>query len=284
MRKRKFAAFILTHGRPDRVYTIKMLRKSGYTGPIYLIVDDEDETVEEYKQTHENVIVFSKKEAAEKFDVGDNFPNRRGVVYARNMCFDIAHDLGIDYFIELDDDYTQLENRFDSQLRWKSGIPVKTMDAIIEACLDFLDETGAHCIAFAQGGDYIGGEYSGKFDHGVPLIRKVMNTFICRTDRPFKFYGRINEDTTMYVVNGMRGMLFFTFLQISIVQRITQSNPGGLTELYLDAGTYVKTFYTVMYQPSSVSVSLMGDVEYRLHHRVDWNKTVPKIIPQSYKK
>ena len=40
--KEDFAAFILTHGRPDRVLTYKKIRDCGYTGKIYLIVDDLD--------------------------------------------------------------------------------------------------------------------------------------------------------------------------------------------------------------------------------------------------
>lgn len=31
-----YCVFILSHGRPDRVYTFKALRKHGYTGPIYI--------------------------------------------------------------------------------------------------------------------------------------------------------------------------------------------------------------------------------------------------------
>ena len=43
---RKFAAFILTHGRPDNVVTYKTLRACGYTGDVFFIVDNEDATVD----------------------------------------------------------------------------------------------------------------------------------------------------------------------------------------------------------------------------------------------
>ena len=46
-----FCAFILTHGRPDKVYTIKSLRDSGYTGKVFLVVDDKDKTLPEYKKS-----------------------------------------------------------------------------------------------------------------------------------------------------------------------------------------------------------------------------------------
>lgn len=43
-----FAVLILSHGRADRVYTIPTLRKGGYTGKIYIVVDNEDEQQDEY--------------------------------------------------------------------------------------------------------------------------------------------------------------------------------------------------------------------------------------------
>ena len=49
-----------------------------------------------------------------------------------------------------------------------------------------------------------------------------------------------------------------------------------MTELYLDAGTYVKSFYTVMYCPSCVVVSAMGTAH--------WRYAVPKILRESVKK
>ncbi|EFC6976332.1 hypothetical protein DFZ72_21860 [Escherichia coli] len=35
-----FCAFILTHGRPDKVLTYRTLRRAGYTGKIFIVVDD----------------------------------------------------------------------------------------------------------------------------------------------------------------------------------------------------------------------------------------------------
>ena len=43
-----FAVFILTHGRADNVATMGALKKGGYTGKWYMIIDNEDETVDQY--------------------------------------------------------------------------------------------------------------------------------------------------------------------------------------------------------------------------------------------
>ena len=68
MRNSNFVAFILTHGRPDRVLTYDKLRKHGYTGKIYIVCDDEDKTLPEYRKRFGDVLVFSKAEIAKTFD------------------------------------------------------------------------------------------------------------------------------------------------------------------------------------------------------------------------
>ena len=108
-----------------------------------------------------------------------------------------------------------------------------------------------------------------------------MNSFICSTKRPFKFLGLLNDDVNTYVTEGIRGRLMFTALSFSLSQKATQSGKGGVTDIYLKYGTYVKSFYTVMLAPSCVKVAPMGDKHYRLHHRVSWNNAVPKIMREN---
>jgi hypothetical protein len=57
-----------------------------------------------------------------------------------------------------------------------------------------------------------------------------------------------------------------------------------MTDAYLKYGTYVKSFTTVMMQPSSVFVAMMGFTKNRLHHRVIQRNTVPMIVKEMYKK
>jgi hypothetical protein len=53
-----------------------------------------------------------------------------------------------------------------------------------------------------------------------------------------------------------------------------------MTEAYLDSGTYVKSFYTVMVAPSCTSIRIMGPIHKRLHHKINWRTAVPLIIPE----
>lgn len=280
-----FAAFILTHGRPNKVYTYKTLRSQGYSGKIFIVIDDEDATENEYRKKYgDEVVQFSKEEIEKTFDTGDNFKDKRGVIiYARNACFEMAKKLGIEYFIELDDDYTSFTFRFDKEWKFKER-PIKNLDRIFEMMIDFYVKCGVRCktIAMAQGGDFIGGG-EGTFGKEIALKRKAMNTFICSVNRPFKFIGRINEDVNTYTSETYRGMLFLSFSMLCMHQKTTQSNIGGMTEVYIENGTYMKSFYSVMYHPSGVKVRLMNTRHSRLHHAISWNATAPKIVREEEK-
>lgn len=284
MMRTDFAAFILTHGRPDNVITYETLRRSGYTGRIVLVVDDLDKTKDAYRARYgDEVRVFSKTEIAKTFDAGDNFSDMRTIIYARNASFEIAKDLGIQYFIQLDDDYRHFQFRFDRELRYRPRVH-KSLDRLFAALVRFHESTPVDSIAIAQGGDFIGGE-SSAMARSVKLKRKCMNSFVCSVSRPFKFIGRINEDVNTYAHLGSKGLLMLTTNQVSLEQTQTQSNAGGMTELYLDSGTYVKSFYTVMYQPSSVKIKVLKDrLGGRLHHSISWRNTVPMILDESLKK
>jgi hypothetical protein len=284
MRNKSFCAFILTHGRADRVYTYDLLKRNRFTGKIILIIDDEDDQLIEYRKRYGNqVVVFNKDESAKTFDKMDNFTDRRSGVYARNVCFDLANKFGYKYFIELDDDYTYVHFRFDHQGRYTSN-SIINLDRVFDAMVDFYRKTGALSVAMAQGGDFMGGRESPNISNGIRMIRKVMNTFICGTDRPFKFTGKMNDDVNTYTSLGSLGHLFLTVMQVCIEQQATQQNPGGMSEYYLNFGTYVKSFYPVMLCPSSVRISLMGRTDRRFHHKILWNKTVPMILSEKLRK
>lgn len=277
-----FAVFILSHGRADNMLTIHTLDKCGYTGKYYIIIDNEDSMAQQYYDTFgkDKVIMFDKKAKAKETDVMDAQENRNIVLYARNSCHRIAKELGITYFLELDDDYTEFRMRYDNNGVF-STIYVTALDLIIDEMIEFLEVSGAMTVAFAQTGDFIGG--MGSRVYKERLTRKAMNSFFCKVDRPFEFLGRINEDVNAYVSLGSRGNLFFTVADMSLNQQDTQQNKGGLTEAYLEQGTYVKSFYTVICNPSCVKVAEMGCGHKRIHHSIDWEHCVPKIISSDFK-
>jgi len=282
LNREKFAMFILTHGRPHEVITTQSLIESNYTGKTYIVIDNEDECGDEYRKVFgkEMVVEFDKKAIGKTFDTADTRTDRRAIVYARNASFSIAKDLGLAYFMQLDDDYKSFQYRFVKKNKLEVVV-IKQLDKVIDAMIKFLEDTNATTVAMAQGGDYIGG-FEGFLRR--PLMRKAMNSFLFRTERCLTFVGRVNEDVNTYVMNGMRGELILTANNPMLTIRQTQAVAGGMTEMYVENGTYMKSMYTVMMAPSCVSVRYMGTSNPRLHHLVRWNNTVPKIINERHRK
>lgn len=271
----KFAALILCHGRPKYNKTFATLRNSGYSGKIYIIVDDLDATKDEYMRLYgaENTYVYNKSWAAMRSDSMNNFRDRRATLFVRNVSFDIAKDLNLDYFLVLDDDYGSFCHK-----REECERVCKRLDEVFYSFVEYLINTPIMCLAFSQGGDHIGGYQPSKM-----YKRKAMNSFFCMTSRPFKYYGTMNDDVNMYLTNGARGFIYITFYPFMLHQEMSQANTEGLTELYKKYGTYVKSFYSIMCAPSCCKIQLMGDKEMRLHHNIRWNNAAPCILSEDYK-
>ena len=272
----------MSYNRKDNNITYKTLQDYNITTPIYVVVGDDDPDLDGYKEKYKDrLVVFSKKEIRPIVDMCDNFGKTKCVVYARNAIFKIAKELGIDYFCVLDDDYKRFSYRrpFGDVLK---GFQVKDLQYCINASFNYLMKTpNLDCFAWCQEGDFIGGAAS--FD-GIGCKRKIMNCFFFKTDVPIRFMGSINEDLSASVYEGQRGKCFFSINDVSVQQEITQKSGGGLTDVYLDLGTYLKSFYSVIVAPNCVKISAMGSRDLRIHHKVNWNKASPKIIRESYKK
>lgn len=288
--KRNLAVFILTHGRADNVMSYKTVRKCGWDGPIYLLVDNEDSQIDRYKELYgDEVIVFNKTEYAKQVDACDNYDKRNSIVYARNYNFVVARELGITHFWQLDDDYNEFHWSADNEgnyLTTMKQYKLKHLDKVLHAMAQFLDETPVKSIAMAQGGDFIGGEGSQvhtKYTSGQ-FSRKAMNSFMFRADRPVTFRGRVNDDVNLYVEAGRRGDIFITHPRLRVQQPQTQQESGGCTDIYLALGTYIKSMYSLLVAPSCIRISMMGVAHRRIHHRVLWPYTAPRIIDEGYRK
>jgi hypothetical protein len=281
-----FCVFIISHGRASNVKTLQTLKRGGYTGPIFIIIDNEDKHAQNY---HDNfginsVIVFDKQKYAQLVDSCDNFQNRRTTTHARNACFDIASEKGFQYFLVLDDDYTRFKYTFDRSGLYNSKHCTK-LGLIFNAVAKMLDtDHRILSICFLQAGDLIGGIPGDMYRGRYPFDkRKAMNSFFCKTDRRFWYFSRLNEDVNTYMTLGARGAIFLSIPGLALIQMQTQANAGGMSDAYLASGTYVKSFYTVMNCPSFCKIEKQRSVG-RLHHKITWNNAIPKIINDIHKK
>jgi hypothetical protein len=274
-----FCVFIISYKRPDRVFTLKALKKCGFTGKWFIVVGEDDERKDEYVKKYKERVVFFDKKDYRWVDLFDNkYEDKRTPVFARNAVYDLAEKLGFNYFLVLDDDYSGFYWMCDSKGNYKHLL-IKNLNKFLESFLEFYKNTNFDVIAIAQTGDFLGGKFTFEkyvFEQGG--VRKAMNFHLCSVKRRVFWISRLNDDVNTYVFWGNKGKLFITNYMVSLLQKLTQSNKGGITEAYRDYGTYIKALSTVMCCPSGVFVSMMGRKDRRMHHQIYWDRIVPKII------
>jgi len=292
-RDENFCIFIMTFGRADKIKTYKTLMEYEGTSlnqDFYLICSDDDKQLDNYIELYgDRVLVFNKKKMIPALDKADNFEKYNVILYARNICFAFAKKLGYRYFVELDDDYDIFSQRIfygnedPSKAKKLYMKKIKDYDRLFRIHLDFLKSTPCKTITMAQHGDFIGGVGNGNALRGWQ--RKVMNSFFCDVEDPFQFEGTINEDVNYYTQSGRLGILNFNLFGYSLNQETTQASSGGMTEQYLSGGTYLKSFYSILFSPSSVTIGKISHgVNARMHHRVNNNYSYVKILDEKYSK
>ena len=280
----KFCVIVLCHKRPFDTTTPITLRNCNYTGDIILLLDDEDDTIDLYRQNFPDTVIdtYSKDELMKVTDAMDITGDKRCAVYARNACFDIAEKHGYYYFCQLDDDCTTFPYRYmENGKLYRNNH--SDLDAVFKAHLEFMEcNENIDAVAFALPGDFVGG-CSSNLNKRL-FLNKCMCSWICFTNRRIHYSGTMNDDVNTYSMGGMRGKLYYTFNFLMFDAPATQAVKGGMTEIYLGRGTYMKTFYTILCCPSFVKVDMFGDRHYRIHHKFDWKHAVPKLISGRYKK
>lgn len=305
MKTEDYFILILSHKRAKflKEKTWSMLDKKGSTAKRVIILSDDDPTIDEYENLFgkENLFIFNKEEAERKFHIdlidcyhGEHC-SRKGAVWARNTQYYVARKLGYRYFMVMDDDYQDVNVR--KLLYKKNGkpyLPLVTyllgkdkdtgMSVFDKVCLNYFDILNSspwlYLVSFAQTGDYPGGWHTTMVREEYRF--KSMNVFFCDTEKEVKFGGRTNEDTNEYVLNGSRGQLSLTLHGPVVSQTTTQSDKEGMTDIYKMFGTYVKSLYTCIQNPSSCRIGVLGNTFPRIHHNIFWKYAVPCVLDDKY--
>ena len=97
--RKDFAIFILTHERPDKQSTLSNLIMQGYTGDWYLVVDDEDKSIDKYIENFgkEKILIFNKQDYINRTDTGQQVPSRACIVYAKNFVEQYVKEFATQY-------------------------------------------------------------------------------------------------------------------------------------------------------------------------------------------
>ena len=279
---KRFAVFILTHGRPHNQLTVKSLQDVGYTGDLYLVVDDQDESINEYIAVWgaDKVIVFNKDYFIHNTDTGLHTPIPKFAVFARNAIEHIAKEMGYKTFMMLDDDITKFRVRLPDGDSLKSYQIAGQFDSIIENSVDYVLNCDIACLGLGFCNLYIGGV--GNFNKENPRQRLCAEAFVRNTAHPISWRLNMVEDLITSIDAAISGEVWFQFLPIQCEIKMSEGAvDGGNSDVYRQLGMYRISFMPVIAYPSSNAVRF-GKKTWASTTTPD--KCIPKIISSRYRK
>lgn len=247
-----FAVFIISHERADRVETYDMLRDAGYTGKIYVVVDDEDVEFNQYKRRFGDYLLKYSKMVYR--DITEVCTKVNGcATYARNAVEDIAKLLNLKAFMVADDDLLRLRYRYDDNGILRSLAIKSNLDAIIDAYLEFILDNGVACVSFGTANIYM----KGIKPEVVSNNRIPFNCFIRNAEFRWTWKADIYEDAVTSILESWNGdfAMQLPFVQCDMCP-MDAGAKGGMTGIYTSISNYEKNFPVLIYAPSCVRLGI----------------------------
>jgi len=278
-----FAIFILTHGRPNTQSTLDTIRREGYTGKVYLVVDNLDTTLSQYTHRYDNVIVFDKIEYVKRTDCGLSEPKINFAVFARNAIEDIAKNMGYRFFGMFDDDVKKLRFRYEEDNRLMSA-EVTNLDKVIDAIIEYMDSCNIATTSFAAVPAFIGGLNrldQRNLDSGK--LRECFNVIFRNSLYDVNWGLNMHEDRITSMMCGRKGQVWqmFLFIQMDLGE-LFGKNEGGNSEVYRTMDEFHQVFFPTLVFPDSVYVSYYN--QHFTPRVIGENNICNKIISGRYKK
>lgn len=277
-----YAVFILSHKRSDRVETYSTLRNSGYTGKIYIVIDDEDMQQEQYKERFNNdVLVFNKEMWINSTDTVTNDKKKSSPVYARNFIEHIAGELKYDAYIVMDDDIINLRFRYIENYVAKSQALKSNLDEVLDAYMNYLVSANIATLSFATVMVYAGGVHDDK-----DMVRLASHRYTCQIHMrnlafPVDWISLANNDSISANNTAKIGYLWWALPFIVYDSPKMNTLPGGMKSVYDSVSEFKRAFMSTVVSPSVCRVGCSKD---RLAIKRDLKAAYPVIISGRYKK
>ena len=255
----KYPIFIQSYRRSDHPQTSHALHAMGV--PHYVIVEPEEEAIYRERLSSSATVLPLPAKWHEEFDCCDEYgwTKNQGVGPARNYAWYAAEQMGAERHWDMDDNI----NGF---FRVNRNEKIRVLDgAFFRAMEDWCDRYRNVAMA--------GPNYWMFVPHKQKVPPYVLNTRIyscnlIRTDLPYRWRGRYNDDTDLslrMLKDGWVTVLFNAFVGLKAP---TQTVPGGLnTDMYQVEGTLPKSAMLVRMHPDVARLSWRFG---RAHHTVDY--------------
>ena len=270
--------FIPSYHRSDNLKTVDFFLKIGWQKEkIHVFIDDETDDINLYEIESKlkgfNLHIFNMNKARLKYDyVHRPTKSRRSAGQARNMFYDIAEKLNINFYIVQDDDTSGYEIK--KMGRYLKMANFEDIFNVFEGIKEFMTRQKIGLFGISQTGDFIGGS-------NKKLLRnKVMNTTFVNTHFIYKGERGYGDDDTSQFAGIMNEGLFTGSTGDGLVLKQTPSATakGGLTDLYNESKLLNKSLVCVIQYPSAIHAEKQKKNGNRLHHHIKSRYLYPKLI------
>ena len=269
--------YIISKGRPQ-CHTARTLERIGFPGDWFIVCGTNDGTLPEYEaRWGEHVLVFDFAAQVARTDPMDGYGfegKASGACPVRNATAEISRKRGEVRHWQLDDDYTSFagyDPATGKNVRMDGAELYRRMLAIAR----FAHASGLSNCGFPPSTMEVAPAVARRLSyrvfnaHNLPSGGELFE----------EWRARMNDDLINAINVWRHGRAELTVKFLSMNMPETQSEKGGLTEMYREDGTVRKTAYAVCACPSSVRlVRKFG----RYHHRADWKTIAPKIVSDGY--
>lgn len=284
----KYAVFILSHLSPDNCKTLDTLLKCNYSGKYYIVVDDEDKYLPQYKSKYkEHLVIFNKAYYMLNSDTGLKPGDNVGcALYARNAVEDIASYLGLDAFLVMDDDVLNFKFRIiNHEEQTLKTAAINSIDAVFNNYIETIINSNITCGFFGTQNFYMGGYKL--IVNGYMIERRVgSNVFIRNASKPCKWSMSMFEDFSTCILYGSRGDIFITLPQVECVmapqftQLKNKNKTDGNVELYTKLSDFKRGLFPLTALPSCCTAKMYRG---KFIPYMDRNTAYPKIISNKFR-
>jgi hypothetical protein len=257
------AVIIISHSRPS-CETYGALRAHGYSGKIFILVDDEDQTVESYKAKYKDCVHVYHKQDYRLVDTCDNSSSLSAAVVARHACHDLAVSLGLDAYVMSDDDITDFVYRQYDENHSLKTYQIHNFDEVFSECYDFLFSIKNTMFSFFPAAMVFPGRFD-KFERWCTqfMFRKVSDGIHLKQRFHDDMYEMMTCDRIGYFVFCIHNLIFK-----SDQCTTTQSVTGGMADAYKSYSPYARRFLNVITNPSMFSIECdagKGGIIFKKH-------------------
>jgi hypothetical protein len=267
--------YIISKGRPQ-CYTAKVLKKINYPGKWFIVLGNNDETINEYKKIwgEDRIIIFDWFSQIKKTKFLDNFFDKlpSGASPVRNATRDISYSRGELRHWQFDDDYVNFGYFSFKEKKFKTIKDGKILEYFLFKITEFGYKINLPNVGFSLAHETYPEEASN-------FSKRIFNAHNLNNLNFVEWEGRLNDDLINAIKVYKFGQSEFSFKFLNTKPFETQKVKGGLTDIYKDYGTVLKTMYAILYEPKVTKLVIKFG---RYHHETDWKLITPKILDYKY--